>query len=334
MVEKKKVFITGVTGFVGGNLMPYLKEHISFDMEGVVRDKKADGLENLKSLFTWDELSAELTPAHYIHLAGKAHDVKGVSNEQEYFDVNVGLTKRLFDHFVQNPESETFIFMSSVKAVSDSPDGVLTEDETPNPVTAYGRSKLKAEEYILEHCPPGKNVYILRPCMIHGPGNKGNLNLLYKIISKGIPWPLGRFDNLRSFLSIENLCFIVHQILKGTVKPGVYHIADSEPLSTHELIQFIAESSGRKSRIINTPKGIIKFMAKLGNLLPLPLDEERLQKLTEDYVVSNRKLVEALGEELPVSEVDGMRRTIKAQGGPRSIPKASSGLEKTPAREH
>lgn len=51
--------------------------------------------------------------------------------------------------------------------------------------THYGKSKLLAEQYILSKTiPNGKRVYILRPCMIHGTGNKGNLNLLYKIVSK------------------------------------------------------------------------------------------------------------------------------------------------------
>ena len=68
------------------------------------------------------------------------------------------------------------------------------------PSNYFGQSKLLAEEYILsKEIPNDKHVYILRPCMIHGPGNKGNLNLLYKIVSKNIPWPLGAFENKRSF---------------------------------------------------------------------------------------------------------------------------------------
>lgn len=51
-----------------------------------------------------------------------------------------------------------------------------------------------------------KNVYIMRPCMIHSPGNKGNLNLLYGVVKKGIPWPLSAFENKRTFTSIDNLC--------------------------------------------------------------------------------------------------------------------------------
>lgn len=59
-----------------------------------------------------------------------------------------------------------------------------------------------------------KRVYILRPCMIHGPGNKGNLNLLYNVVRKGIPWPLGDFENKRSFTSIDNLCYVVEGLLE------------------------------------------------------------------------------------------------------------------------
>lgn len=59
-----------------------------------------------------------------------------------------------------------------------------------------------AEDYILAHLPLDKKVYILRLCMIHGLGNKGNLNLLYGLVSRGIPFAVGDYDNSRSFLRI------------------------------------------------------------------------------------------------------------------------------------
>ena len=313
-MNNRKTLITGITGFVGSNLAPYLHQKGIGEIIGLVREESvvSEGVKDSTASLITDNQFTNNQYTNYIHLAGKAHDLKGVSDEKAYFDVNYGMTKRLFDRFLEDTDAERFIFMSSVKAVSDSPEGVLDEEAEPNPVTAYGRSKLKAEEYMLENSSPGKQVFVLRPCMIHGPGNKGNLNLLYSLVSKGIPWPLGRYENSRSFLSVENLCFVIHQIIKGNISPGVYQVADSDSLSTNQLIQLIADSSGRKARIINTPKAIIKLMAKAGNILPLPLDEERLQKLTEDYVVSNRKLVEVLGEELPVSAEDGLRRTFES----------------------
>lgn len=76
-------------------------------------------------------------------------------------------------------KAKKFIFFSTAKAAADKVDGVLTEDVVPTPVGPYGESKIAAEKYIQEHLVVDKQVYILRPCMIHGPGNKGNLNLLY-----------------------------------------------------------------------------------------------------------------------------------------------------------
>ncbi len=79
--------------------------------------------------------------------------------------------------------------------------------------------------------------------MIHGSGNKGNLNLLYKIVQKGLPWPLGAFENKRSFTSIDNLTFIINQLIEKDIEPGIYQVADDEPLSTNELAKCQASKS-------------------------------------------------------------------------------------------
>lgn len=145
-------------------------------------------------------------------------------------------------------------------------------------------------------------------------GNKGNLNLLYSVVSKGIPWPLGAFDNKRSFCSIENISYVVEQIIVNeNIIGDIYHVGDDEPLSTNELIKLISESVNKKSRIWNLPKGLMNDLASLGSVIRLPLNKERLNKLTENYVVSNAKIKKALGiERMPVSAVDGLRKTIES----------------------
>jgi nucleoside-diphosphate-sugar epimerase len=250
-----------------------------------------------------------------IHLAGKAHDLRKVSNPQEYYDANFVLTKQLFDAFLVS-EATVFIFMSTVKAVADEVKGVLVEDVIPNPKTHYGIAKHQAEEYILNHeLPRGKRVYILRPCMIHGPGNKGNLNLLYQLVAKGLPWPLGAFENQRSFLSVENLCFVIKELLENELIPsGVYQVADDEALSTNELITLLGTSLGKKSSILKLSQNVITSVAKIGDHLHLPLNSERLQKLTENYVVSNEKIVNALGKSLPITAKEGLIRTFASFG--------------------
>jgi nucleoside-diphosphate-sugar epimerase len=146
-------------------------------------------------------------------------------------------------------------------------------------------------------CANELSCYILRPAMIYGPGSKGNMNLLAKVVRSGIPWPLGAFENKRSFASVENVSRVLEALLTKDVEPGIYQVADDEPLSTNQLIEQIAVSLGRKPRIWKLPCGLMRGIARVGDLLHLPLNSERLKKLTESYVVSNKKLLKALGWE-------------------------------------
>jgi nucleoside-diphosphate-sugar epimerase len=293
--EEMKIAITGATGFVGTNLQDYLRT--SHEIE-------------TKSVRYVANQRFEIKTDAIIHLAGKAHDLKKVSHPQEYYDSNFELTKQLFGAFLKS-EATVFIFMSTVKSAVDEVVGVLTENTKPNPKTHYGIAKQMAEQYILnQELPKRKRIYILRPCMIHGPGNKGNLNLLYQLVAKGLPWPLGAFENQRSFLSIENLCFVIKEILENeSIPSGVYQVSDDQPLSTNQLIEILGSSLGKKSRIFNLSQNVVTSVAKLGDHLYLPLNSERLQKLTENYVVSNQKIVKAIGKSLPVSCEEGLMKT-------------------------
>lgn len=295
------ISITGTTGFIGKNLMKYL-------------GAKSNQLEilNLRNA-NW-KTEFDLESISIIHLAGKAHDLKNSSYPEEYFDINTKLTQELFDVFLES-NCRDFIYFSSVKAVTDQTGDIVTEETVTNPKTVYGQSKLKAERYILsKSLPQGKRVFIIRPSMIHGPGNRGNLNLLYQLVSKGLPWPLGTFHNQRSFCSIDNVCYVIQQILeREDVPSGIYNLADDEVLSTNELIQIIADTTLQKAKILSVSKKIIYTIARLGDILRLPLNTERLDKLTENFVVSNTKIKAALGiEKLPLSAKEGLAKTIKS----------------------
>lgn len=293
------ISVTGFTGFIGMNLCNYLA-NLSFDIVKIsMRDK------NWKSKIKSNAI---------IHLVGKAHDLKNTSSPKAYFDVNTTLTQDIFDAFLES-HCRDFIFFSSVKAVTDKTADVVTEKTVTNPKTVYGQSKHQAEQYILSKTlPQGKRVFIIRPAMIHGPGNKGNLNLLYQLVSKGLPWPLGAFQNQRSFCSIANVCFVVQQILEmEDVPSGVYHLADDEALSTNELITLIAHATHKKAKIYSISKKLIQSIATLGDIVHLPLNTERLDKLTENFMVSNAKIKAALEiERLPISAKEGLVKTIQS----------------------
>lgn len=305
------ILITGVHGFVGSNLVNTLgSEHTIYGLDIVAPQK-----EGVIKTYSWNDLELGNIPEvdAIIHLAGKAHDTKNQSKAQIYFDINTGLTQKIYDYFLKS-SAKKFIFFSSVKAAADQVTGdVLTEDIIPSPKGPYGESKIKAEEYIQSKWPVDKFVYILRPCMIHGPGNKGNLNLLYQVVCKGIPWPLGAFENRRTFTSIGNLCVVIEGLLMKSVASGIYHMADDEALSTNELIEIICTALGKKAHIWYIPKGLMNGIARLGSWLHFPLNPMRMQKLTENYVVSNAKIKKALGlKKFPISAKEGLTYTIKS----------------------
>ena len=302
------IIITGINGFVGSNLRSYLhdKEKITL---GVSRNPSFDEVQ-------YSELNKTLLNDSncFIHLAGKAHDLKKTSEDREYYDVNTELTKKVFNHFLEST-CEVFIFMSSVKAAADDVvQGFLFEDVIPDPITVYGKSKLAAEEYILsKEIPENKRVYILRPCMIHGPNNKGNLNLLYNFISKGIPYPFGRYLNKRSFVSVDNLCFIVNELIDNSkIESGIYNVADDISLSTIDLVQIMSKVLCKPTRILKVPKALIRIIVKVGDFLHLPINSERFIKLTENYEVSNLKLKNAIKKKLPLSSKEGVEKTVSS----------------------
>ena len=330
-----KILITGVHGFVGSNLVAYLAPQNEIYGLDIIAPEK----EGVAKTYSWDDLDAGRVPEvdAIIHLAGKAHDTKNQTVADVYFKVNRDLTIKIFDYFCEHPSIKKFVFFSTAKAAADKVDGILTEDVVPSPVGPYGESKIAAENYIfskfkefnglsslredpfepleqLEHLKPtSKDVYIFRPCMIHGPGNKGNLNLLYNVVKKGIPWPLGAFENRRTFTSIENICFAVNGVLTKDVTSGIYNMGDDEALSTNELIEEICKSLGKKAHIWNLPKGLMNGVAKVGGWMHLPLNPERLRKLTESYISSNAKIKKALGvEKMPVDARQGLKVTLES----------------------
>lgn len=303
------ILLTGAYGFVGTNLCRYLvakgHECLALDVPAAKRDDVP-----YAAFFTWDELDRIPAVDAVVHLAGKAHDTKNVTKPEAYFDINVGLTKRIFEAVREKVKAKgpgqqpkvRFVYFSSIKAL---------DGDTP-----YAQSKRAAEEYLKEANDPtlaaDLDLCVLEPAMIHGPGNKGNLNLLVQVVKKGIPWPLAAFANNRSFTSIGNICAVV-EALCAHGPSGTYPMCDDTPVSTNRLIELISEAYGRKARLWKIPRGLMRAVASVGSVLRLPLNRERLGKLTEDSVVDNSRIKEALGwASMPVSAEDGLRETLKS----------------------
>lgn len=304
-----RILISGAFGFVGSHLAPFLtqKGHCCDAL-----DLQPHASDVYQRTYTWEQLDT-LPWTDYeaiIHLAGKAHDTRNVAKPEVYTQINLGLTQRLFTAAAGRVPN--FLFFSSVKAAADhlAHGEILTEAAPPTPKTPYGISKQAAEDFLRAEA-GGTRCLILRPAMIYGPGNKGNLNDLYRLASKPIPWPLAAFENARSFAAIGNVCAAVEALLTSSAAAGVYQVADDEALSVNDLITLIAESLGRKPRLWRLPRGLMTLLAAIGTLLHLPLNRERLAKLTESYQVSNGKLKAALGwSQMPHTAREAFKATF------------------------
>jgi len=312
----KNILITGITGFIGRNIVNYFSGNDEIKIYGHSRD-----IQRAKSLFSpgnvefISELSREELDNNQIemiiHLAGIAHDLSGHYRPEDYELVNNIGTRKLYDQFI-DAQASIFVFVSSIKAVVDHFNSMVDEDINANPTSAYGISKLKAEQYIKQHKGYNKKNYILRPCMVHGPGNKGNLNLLYKFVRSGIPYPLGAFENQRSFLSIENFCFVISAIINNQLSPDTYFLSDEKPIATNELVRLIGRAVGKNIQILKIPKPLINLLASIGSVFHLPFRRSNISKLTENLIVSNKKLLLNLNSNLPVSAEEGLLKTIKS----------------------
>jgi len=308
-----RIFITGITGFIGQNLVTHFGNEATIELVGHSRDAA-----KAKAQFADRVVLAESYSAQFfndqkidtvIHLAGIAHDLSNQYKPSDYYQVNFENTKSIFNEFFQS-DATTFIFLSSIKAAIDISSTPIDESVVPSPVTDYGKSKRQAEAHLLSvKLPDNKRIYILRPCMVHGEGNKGNLNLLYKFAKSGLPYPFGSFENQRSFLSIDNFNFSMGAFVKASLPSGIYHLADDGFLSTKELFSIISKQLGKTPQIWNLPASLISFLFSVVGKRGM------LNKLTEDMMVNNSKLRKHLGKPFPVKIEEGIQKTIRSFDG-------------------
>ena len=143
-------------------------------------------------------------------------------------------------------------------------------------------------------------------------GSERESALLFKFVKKGWPWPLAAFENQRSYASMGNVAFVVNELLKKDVVSGIYNICDDESVSTNDLIRLMGNGLGHNAMMLNIPRVFIRLIAKVGDVLHLPLNTERLVKLTGDYIVDNSEMKRALGiSTMPVRALEGLKATIE-----------------------
>lgn len=293
---QKNFLITGKTGFILSNLV------------------------NLNTIINWTTISFRENTDNInlknqdgiIHAAGIAHDLSGDYQKQDYLNINYSKTKSLYDLFLKS-DSKYFFYLSSVKVYDERlGESIITENSLLSPNSWYGKSKLLSENYILNNLPKNhKKVYIFRLAMVHGPGNKGNLNILIKFIHKNLPWFFK--DCKRTYCSINVLNYFINQFIVSNPNSGAYNICDDYPISTHAILRKIAVFEEKKIRIYSFFSNITLFIIALLNPFKLPfLNSSVTDKITKNLYISNKKAKKAIGlkKDLPFDSLEDLEQTI------------------------
>ncbi len=282
-----RVLVTGGSGFVGRNLIPYLRAR---NYEVIAPNRMELGGRIDRDTFWSKWLSP--TPQAVVHLANRAHVMRDESADpiSLYRHVNVDGTLGLA-RAAREAGVRRFVYLSSVKAMGEERNSPYRETDTPRPADPYGISKLEAEGGLLELAAnhPEFEVVILRPPLVYGRGVKANFAQLIRWVRKGVPLPFGAIENSRSLIFVGNLASAIETSLAFPGKMGgVFLVRDGTDVSTAQLIRTIAREAGVSSRQLSVPAPLLKLaLTLLGKadqaqrlMGSLTLDDSSFRKLT------------------------------------------------------
>jgi nucleoside-diphosphate-sugar epimerase len=266
------ILVTGGTGFIGSHLLPALNKqnlqvilaarHHIFD--ALNPELKVIKIGEINESTDWTEALKEVDTI--IHLAARAHQLndKSLDPEAEFLRVNCEGTKTLVKAAITSGVKH-FIFISSIGAMTTLSEHTLTEESPCRPDSPYGRSKLQAEQGLIKLCQNSPMTWtILRPTLVYGAGNPGNMERLMKLIKTGFPLPLGSINNRKSFVYVGNLVdAIITCINHPNAKNQTFIVSDGEDLSTSELIRRLGKALGKSPLLLPVPPELLRLATKL-----------------------------------------------------------------------
>jgi nucleoside-diphosphate-sugar epimerase len=251
-----KILITGASGFIGRHLVPALQS------QGL---SVVTGLAWQGSSIAQELVAADITAV--IHLAGMAHGQVAAAGQQQLHQVNAVATERLFAACEQ-AEVETFIWLSSIKAIAERASEPLLVEHVPQPEDAYAHSKAAGEQLlaarVASRVAGGTNptrLVVVRPPLVYGPGVAANFYQLIHWAGRGIPLPFAGAHALRSLVGVDNLVSFLHHALQAPT--GTYHVSDGDDQSVAQLLRSCARLMQRPIRLFSVPDALLLTLGQL-----------------------------------------------------------------------
>lgn len=321
------VLVTGANGFVGRRLCPALSR-AGWRVRGTwvhnkpeTSDERIDWqrVDPLGPDVNWREVLLGVT--HVVHLAAVAHRV-GARNalpDDAYEKANHLGTSCLARAALNEPAMQRFVFVSSIGAVGSLAESALSEDSLCCPDTAYGRSKLAAENATAEIFGNSTVEWcVLRPPLLYGPGNPGNMERLLKLIRLPLPLPLASVRNRRSFLYVDNF---VNAIMLALAHPRaanrLFCLSDGEDLSTPELLRRLGRAANRPVRLFPCPRSLLSGLGTCGGLVnrvtgcSIGIDPSSVEKLCGSLLIDSSRFRRECGWLPPIAMDEGLQATIR-----------------------
>ncbi|MDX8413948.1 MAG: NAD-dependent epimerase/dehydratase family protein [Mariprofundales bacterium] len=291
-----KALITGVSGFIGRELARLLVES---DWEVIGTSRHTTTIQGVE----WHHWDAAQQPDSSLlagvdvifHLAGKAHAIaESRQNNDEYDTINYGGTERLL-RAAHREKVARIVYFSSVKAVGDAA-GIMDASTDLPAETPYGRSKRKAEQLLLASNLIAEPV-IVRPSMVYGATDKGNLPRMIRATKRGLFPPLPHTDNRRSMVHVND---VARAALLLATHPAtshhIYIITDGKDYAIHQIQQWIYQALEKQIPNWTLPLPLLKLAATIGESIGnisgrnFPLNNATLDKLIGDARYSSEPL--------------------------------------------
>jgi nucleoside-diphosphate-sugar epimerase len=308
----RRVIVTGATGFIGRHVSRYLVAS-GAEVRAIVRPESMQtapaGVATVRTPLEPSALTAAFRGADVVvHLAG----VTSALRPQAYTDVNVEGARAVATAARQT--GARLIHISSLAAAGPAPAGApRREDDPPQPITPYGRSKLAGEGVVA--CTSGLRWTILRPAVVYGPGDRALLPL-FRLAERGVLPLVGRPGAAYTFVHVSDVVRAIDAAIERCRDGEIFFVGHTMPVTAAELLEHIRNVVGRRALVIRVPQSVVRAAAVVCDMAgriagrSLPLNLSRFAELSaEGFVCRVDRLRERLGVAATMDLAKGLADT-------------------------